>query len=117
MPEQRAAPRQAQHLSVEVTSEPQGRFEIRTLNLSLCGAYCRSRYFLPVMTRLRVSVLLPGRESPRRVDADAVVVRVQPSRESGSEGLYDLALYFTKMRSVDQDRLSAFLRREPGGEA
>ncbi len=114
MPEQRAAPRQAQHLSLEITSEPEGRFEIRTLNISLCGAYCRSRYFLPLMTRLGVSLLLPEGESPRRLDAEAVVVRVQPSSESGSEGSYDVALYFTKMQPADQDQLSTFLKNNSG---
>lgn len=117
MPEQRVAPRQPQHLSVEVTSEPQGRFEIRTLNVSLSGAYCRSRYFLPVMTRLNVSLLLPGGESPQRLGAEAVVVRVQPCSGSGNEGSYDLALYFTKMQPGDQDRLNAFLRTNPGDAA
>lgn len=116
MPEQRAAPRQAQHLCVEVTSDPEGRFEIRTLNISLCGAYCRSRYFLPVMTRLGVSLLLPEGDPPQRLDAEAVVVRVQPSSESGSEDSYDLALYFTKMRPADQDRLNTFLKNESGDE-
>ncbi|MEE9217939.1 MAG: PilZ domain-containing protein [Acidobacteriota bacterium] len=116
MREQRAAPRRARQLRLEVSSEPQGRFEIQTLNISLCGAHCRSRYFLPVMTRINVTLLLPEEAAPRRLDAEAVVVRVQPCSETAAEGSYDMALYFTRMKESDQIQLSRYLQ-SGGGEA
>jgi hypothetical protein len=117
MPEQRSTPRHERRLSLQIASEPHGRFEIETVNLSLSGACCRSRYFVPLMTRLRVTMLLPGERAPEPLRADAVVVRVQPATAPGSDGSYDLALYFTQMRPADQDRLGAFLRGWPGGAA
>jgi hypothetical protein len=115
MAEKRASPRQAERLSLHIASEPQGRFEIETLNVSLSGAYCRSRYFLPLMTRLRVSMVLPEERGARTLATDAVVVRVDPSGGDGNTGTYDLALYFTHMEPAAQEHLSHFLRRQSGG--
>jgi len=116
MPEKRAAPRHSERLSLLVSSEPQGRFEIETLNVSLSGAYCRSRYFLPIMTRLTVTLVLPGQKKQQNLSAAAVVVRVNPSTDAGSAGFYDMALYFTGMKPDEQERLGAFLRsRAEGG--
>lgn len=113
MPEQRAFRRHAERLSLHVSSEPQGQFEIETLNVSLSGAHCRSRYFLPLMTRMRVTLVLPAGRTSDRLEADAVVVRVDPSSDPALAGFYDLALYFTRMEPVAQERLGAFLRDRP----
>lgn len=117
MPEQRAFRRHAERLSLHVASEPQGQFEIETLNVSLSGAYCRSRYFLPVMSRMKVTLVLPSGRTSERLEADAVVVRVNPSTDPALAGFYDLALYFTRMDSSAQERLGAFLRENPGEAA
>jgi hypothetical protein len=115
MAEKRAAPRHSEHLSLLVSSEPQGRFEIETLNVSLSGAYCRTRYFLPLMTKLQVTLVLPTQRKPESLSASAVVVRINPSSDPGSAGFYEMALYFTGMDPSEQERLGAFLRSRPAG--
>jgi hypothetical protein len=113
MPDQRADRRHTERLSLHVASEPQGRFEIETLNVSLSGAYCCSRYFLPLMTRMKVTLILPSGRTSEKLDADAVVVRVNPSTEPALAGFYDLAFYFVRMGDAERERLRLFLRERP----
>ena len=113
MPEQRVFRRHAERLSLHVASEPQGRFEIESLNVSLSGACCRSRYFLPLMSRMKVTLVLPDGKSSERLEVNAVVVRVNPSSDPALAGFYDLALYFTDMAAPDQERLGKYLKENP----
>ena len=80
--EKRRHPRIQDRLTLRSSSAETGSMEMSTTNLSLGGAHVVSSRYMPLMTRVEVTLHLPpdpGIESrPRSLKAEAVVVRVHP---------------------------------------
>jgi hypothetical protein len=88
-----------------------------TTNLSLGGAQVVTNRYLPLMTRVEVTLHLPpeaGPESrPRPVKAEAVVVRVQPPAPSHKTQSFEMALFFSRMEQQDRNALAHYLSTHP----
>jgi hypothetical protein len=65
------------------------------------------------MTRMKVTLVLPSGRTSEKLEADAVVVRVNPAMEPSLAGFYDLALYFVRMGDAERERLRLYLRERP----
>ena len=84
--EKRRHPRVLDRLTIRSSAPGYDPAEMITTNLSLGGACVVSRRFLPLMTRVEVTLHLPPESEaearPRAVKAEAVVVRVEPAQPS-----------------------------------
>lgn len=81
-----------------------------SLNVSANGVYFASRAFIPLLTRLRVTLELPGDAgATSRVSCDGVVVRTEPETETASAREYQVACYFTEISESDRTRLEAYI--------
>ena len=79
-----------------------------TLNMSKSGLLCRVRKNIPLMTKIEVLLLLPGRSGKAdEVRAKGVIVR---SEENG-DGTYKVAIFFTDMSKPCQERFDAYLQK------
>src|SRR5258706_2539461 len=80
--EKRRYPRVIDRLTLRTSSVEQGAAEMCTTNLSLGGAYVSTNRFIPPMTRVEILLHLPPEDGsdtrPRPVQAEAVVVRIDP---------------------------------------
>jgi hypothetical protein len=86
------------------------RASAESLNVSANGVYFASRAFIPLLTRLRVTLELPGDAgSSSRVSCDGVVVRTEPEKESPSTREYQIACYFTDIADTDRARLESYI--------
>jgi len=86
------------------------RAHAESLNVSANGVYFSSRSFIPLLTRLRVTLELPGDGgSTSRVSCDGVVVRTDPEAESASAREYQIACYFTEISDGDRTRLESYI--------
>lgn len=102
--ERRAHPRYERTLTLEAD---QTDFPVlETLNVSAGGALCRVDRWLEPMTRLRVVTEIPGNSA---IEADAVVVRVEPDQEIPGRDDYRVALFFQKMEEEDRQALCHWL--------
>jgi hypothetical protein len=95
--------------------------ELETIDLSAGGLSCTAPAFLPLMTKLAVSLVLPGHKSSvsgsddsQVVNGEAIVVRTDPSSPVQGNGPYRVALFFSRMESADRERLLDFLARHSG---
>ena len=109
--EKRTHPRIKDRLTLRSSSSGAG--EMSTTDLSLGGAHVITTRFLPLMTRVEITLLLPPVEGidsgPLAVHVEAVVVRVQPpAREIGTDH-YEMALFFSRMEQRDRSALSRYL--------
>jgi len=114
--EKRQHPRIKDRLTLRSSSPDSGSSEMATTDLSLGGANVVSGRYLPLMTRVEVTLMLPPEPSesgPRPVHAQAVVVRVQPPEEHASLRQYQLALFFSHMEQLDRNALSRYLAAQP----
>ncbi|MCI0567448.1 MAG: PilZ domain-containing protein [Acidobacteria bacterium] len=112
-PEKRSHPRVKDRLTLRSTSPAEGASEMSTTDLSLGGAQVAASRFVPLMTRVEVTLLLPpeeGTESgPRPVRAEAVVVRVNPPAPQAEIEHYQIALFFSRMEQRDRNALARYL--------
>jgi len=93
--------------------------EMSTTNLSLGGAHVVTNRYMPLMTRVEVTLHLPpdvGIESrPRPLKAEAVVVRVHPPAPSPGSRSFEMALFFSRMEQHDRTALARYLSDQPQG--
>jgi hypothetical protein len=86
------------------------RATAESLNVSANGVYFASRTFIPLLTRLRVTLELPGDGgATSRVACDGVVVRTEPEKETASAREYQVACYFTEISDADRSRLESYI--------
>lgn len=94
--------------------------ELETIDLSAGGLSCTAPAFLPLMTKMAISLVLPDPTRPRTGDGDghetingeAVVVRTEPAAPVEGQATYRVALFFSRMDEADRQRLLDFLGRQ-----
>ncbi|HEX5133308.1 MAG TPA: PilZ domain-containing protein [Candidatus Krumholzibacteria bacterium] len=109
--ERRSATRVDARLAMEIKLGD-GRAKTESLNVSANGVYFASAAFIPLLTRLRITLELPedsGRKS--RIACDGVVVRSEPETEQSGPTDYQVACYFTDISDDDQARLESYVLR------
>jgi len=90
--------------------------ELETIDLSAGGLSCTAPVFLPLMTKMAVSLVLPANAGSvlpeeRVVKGEAVVVRSEPPIPSKAEDAsYRVALFFSRMDEADRDILQKYLK-------
>ncbi len=109
--ERRAAARVPARLAMEITLGG-GSARAETLNVSANGVYFASETFIPLLTKLRITLDLPeeGTQSSQ-VTCDGVVVRTEPEVETTGEDDYQVACYFTDISDQDRERLESYILR------
>jgi len=113
----RRHPRVAQRIRVRSSSREAA--ELETIDLSAGGFSCTAPAFLPLMTKMAISLVLPDPTRPRTGDGDghetvngeAVVVRSEPAAPVDGKAWYRVALFFSRMDEADRRRLLDFLER------
>ena len=115
--EKRRHPRVTDRLTLHSASAETGSVEMSTTNLSLGGAHVVSDHYMPLMTRVEVTLHLPpdsGLESgPRPVRAEAVVVRIHPQEPRSDCHSFEMALFFSRMENRDRTALARYLSSQP----
>jgi len=77
-----------------------------TVDVSSSGAYCRVTRNLPIMSKIEVALLVPGKdeESPtKKIRCKGVVVRTEPAiLRDTDKAHYNIAIFFTEISKKDQ---------------
>jgi hypothetical protein len=88
----------------------EGSARAESLNVSANGVYFASTAFIAPLTRLRITLELPGDGGGKsRVSCDGVVVRTEPETELPGAGEYEVACYFTEISERDKSRLEKYI--------
>jgi hypothetical protein len=105
--ERRKRPRADARLSMRVEGAPDGQtthFVTESQNISASGVYCTSTYYLPPLSKVALTIVLPrlpgGRATKELVKCEGIVVRCEPQSRKG-ERRYELACMFS---SLDERR-------------
>jgi hypothetical protein len=83
--------------------------DVESLNVSANGVYFTSRDYIPVLTKLRVTLDLLNEETgeSQAVACDGVVVRTEPEHQDTAISEYSVACYFTSIS--DQEVLESYI--------
>ena len=84
-----------------------------TLNISASGVYCKVSKEIPLMSRVRLVLMLPGHttthESSKVVEVTGVVVREHPVIINGEIKHYDVAIFFDDLSAKDKETISRYV--------
>jgi hypothetical protein len=89
-------------------------FSAKTMNLSAGGFYCRVPFFIPMLTKLRVSMVIPvrdtaGRESDHVISCGGMVVRTVPEKQRPATKSYEIGCFFTDLDDYDRLVIEQYL--------
>ncbi len=106
----------AVQLAVRDGATPQGTLVSQSRNLSLGGIYCHLSRFVPVLTKLQLTLLLPirgkkkGDVKTQLLRVDGVVVRTTPEEEKPGVSDYEIACAFLTIDDETKKTLARYIR-------
>lgn len=116
--ERRRYPRIEKNIPLKVSSQG---YDIvtQTKNISCNGAYCSLSKFIPLMTKLKITLLLSEKnlaaeKKSKKVHCIGIVVRIE---ESSKKGIFDAAIYFEQIREKERLKLEEYLTHHIGSTA
>ena len=111
--ERRGAPRSDKDVAMKLKL---GELDtvIHTLNISASGAYCKLDKEVPLMSRVKLVIILPEREGERRIEVTGVVVREHPVVVNGKTQHYDLAIFFEDISQKDREAIDSYVSKKNG---
>lgn len=71
-----------------------GMLAVTTLNVGEGGVYVEVPRFIEPLTKLQITLDLPGPSGPTRIETEAIVVRTQPDQEQPETDRYQIACAF-----------------------
>lgn len=108
--ERRRYPRLEKVIPLKVSSQGSD-LVTQTKNISCIGAYCSVNKSLPIMSKLKITLLLPEKAKQpqvksKKVNCIGVVVR---SQQSSHKGHYDIAIFFEQIREREKLKLEDYI--------
>ena len=93
-----------------------GEFDtiIHTLNVSASGVYCKIDREIPIMSRVKIVLMMPGMkksEGASGMELSGVVVREHPVIINGETKHYDLAIFFDDISQKDRDTIASYINK------
>ena len=110
--ERRRQPRIKQQIPLKIKLD---NYDVagQTNDISCIGAYCKVNKHIPPFSLISIILLLPIKNDKRsricNVHCQGVVVRSEENPENNKE--YNIAIYFSRLKSSDKDKLLQYLRQ------
>jgi hypothetical protein len=117
--ERRRAPRiDDEELSLELHA---GNFDAmtHTLNISASGLYCKVDREMPLMSRVKLMLMIPDQSGAakevRNIEVEGVVVRAHPVIIDGQIRHYDVAIFFDSLPPKARELITGYIARKKSG--
>ena len=115
--ERRSFPRlRDEGLALELKS---GDFDTvtHTLDISASGIYCKIDREIPLMSRVRIKLMVPdASKAGKELDVDGVIVREHPVIIGGVIKHYDAAIFFDNLTAKDKEIIQDYISSKKKGE-
>lgn|SRR3989338_4388992 len=117
--ERRTFPRIAdERLSLKLKS---GDFDAvtHTLNISASGIYCKTEKEIPLMSKVKLVLMMPDASKDERplksLEVEGVVVREHPVMIDGRIKHYDMAIFFSDLSEKNREIISNYIAKQKEG--
>ncbi len=89
-------------------------FITETINLSCGGAYCRIGKFIPIMTKFKIMMFVPGegKKKSHKIQCEGIVVRTEPEYPSDEVKDYKVAIFFSTIKKTDRAKIADYVKRK-----
>ena len=88
-----------------------------TMNISSSGVYCKLDKELPLMSRVKLILMMPDpakESSLKDLEVYGVVVRQHPVTVDGAIKHYDVAIFFEDLSEKDKEVIAGYIKRKSG---
>jgi hypothetical protein len=88
-----------------------------TMNISSSGVYCKLDKELPLMSRVKLMLMIPdpAKEGALKdLEVSGVVVRQHPVTIDGVIKHYDVAIFFEDLSDKDKEIIAGYIKRKSG---
>ena len=88
-------------------------FVTETKNISCIGAYCQIDNYLPILTKLKITLLVPKSKSlktARHITCEGTIVRVERSGDPLEQNKYNVAIYFNQISKADMKLIDSYVK-------
>ena len=110
--DRRRYPRLEKNIAIKL-KEKDVDFVTETKNISCIGAYCQVDTYLPILTKLKITLLLPrskSSKSSRHITCEGTVVRVERAPEPCEPNKYNIAVYFSSISKGDMKLIDGYVK-------
>lgn len=106
-----------ENISLKVKS---GAIDIitKSLDISASGVYCKVEKEIPIMSRIKVILILPrvkrtnfGESQTVKIETDGVVVREHPVIVDEKIMHYDVAIFFDNISAKDREAIREYINQ------
>ncbi|MDD5439275.1 MAG: PilZ domain-containing protein [Candidatus Omnitrophica bacterium] len=86
----------------------------QSLNISASGVYCKVDKKIPLLSRLKIILMLTvdgkgGRSKVTKIETEGVVVREHPVIENGNVVHFDVAIFFDNLSLRDREMIKEYV--------
>jgi hypothetical protein len=85
-------------------------------NISISGVYCKSAKPIPLMSKIRILLLLPKNRQDlkptKKIETTGVVVREHPVIVEGKIMHYDVAIFFDSLSEKEKEQISEHVNKK-----
>jgi hypothetical protein len=111
--------RAAKNLAIKL-EDKEVDFVTETKNISCIGAYCQIDTYLPILTKLNITLLLPkdkNSKTPKHISCEGTVVRIEKCADSLEPNKYNVAVYFNQINKSDMKLIDRYVKThlDPAG--
>ncbi|NQT21814.1 MAG: PilZ domain-containing protein [Candidatus Omnitrophica bacterium] len=90
----------------------------QSLNISASGVYCKVDRELPLMSRVKIILMLPSdtvnkKSDSNKIETEGVVVREHPVIENGKIMHYDAAIFFDNLTPQQSLAIKEYIQKRP----
>jgi len=110
--ERRRYPRLAKSLAIKL-KDRDADFVTETKNVSCIGAYCTVNAYVPILTKLRITLVLPktrDSKASKPINCEGTVVRVEKCPPGIESNQYNLAIYFNQITRGDMKIIDRYVK-------
>lgn len=108
--ERRRYPRVWSSLGIRLGSDEKEEIDTESKDISACGVYCQVDRWLPLMTKLRVTIILPS----KKIICNGIVVRVETvnnfKERLSNAKRHNIAIFFNEIKPRDRAYLIRYVK-------
>lgn len=110
--EKRIHSRVSKNLPIKIKNDD---FDIvaETMNISCSGVYCQIDKYIPLLTKIKATILLPSKikNNPEYINCKGVIVRIE-KENNALEDQYRIAIYFNEISKANIFKINRFIKTQ-----
>lgn len=108
--ERRRHPRVEEKLPLKIKDESFDAISV-TKNISCSGVFCQVDGYFPLLSKVKIMLLLPSEEKSKAhpIHIDGVVVRSEPIKVSRGTNCRNIGIFFNRIRKQDQLKIANYI--------